>query len=44
MEALDPARLEFSLCVVQKCLGEHVFRCFKFPLPVVGEGWGEGGQ
>ena len=21
----DPARLEFSLCVVQRCLGKHIF-------------------
>jgi hypothetical protein len=40
----DPAHLEFSLCVVQRCLGKHGFRCSKFPLPVVGEGWGEGEQ
>jgi hypothetical protein len=37
----DPARLEFSLCVVQRRLGEYAFHRFKFPLPVVGEGWGE---
>jgi hypothetical protein len=32
------------LRIVQRCLGEHGFRCSKFPLPVVGEGWGEGAQ